>query len=66
MVGFVIGLIEPDHTGHITTVGVSRIICPAAAGEAFDGGSRKGFSAAQRADCAAGSKVAQCCGPETL
>jgi ribosomal-protein-alanine acetyltransferase len=23
MVGFVIGLIEPDHTGHITTVGVS-------------------------------------------
>ena len=23
MVGFVIGLIEPDHTGHITTVGVA-------------------------------------------
>jgi len=23
MAGFVIGLIEPDHTGHITTVGVS-------------------------------------------
>lgn len=23
MVGFVIGLVEPDHTGHITTVGVS-------------------------------------------
>jgi ribosomal-protein-alanine N-acetyltransferase len=23
MVGFVIGLIEPDHTGHVTTVGVS-------------------------------------------
>src|SRR4030095_10365587 len=23
MVGFVIGLIEPDHTGHITTIGVS-------------------------------------------
>jgi ribosomal-protein-alanine N-acetyltransferase len=23
MVGFVIGLIEPDHTGHVTTVGVA-------------------------------------------
>ena len=23
MVGFVIGLIEPDHTGHITTIGVA-------------------------------------------
>lgn len=23
MVGFVIGLVEPDHTGHVTTVGVS-------------------------------------------
>jgi [ribosomal protein S18]-alanine N-acetyltransferase len=23
MVGFVIGLVEPDHTGHITTVGVA-------------------------------------------
>jgi len=23
MVGFVVGLIEPDHTGHITTVGVA-------------------------------------------
>ncbi len=23
MVGFVIGLIEPDHTGHITTVGIA-------------------------------------------
>ena len=23
MVGFVIGLLEPDHTGHITTVGVA-------------------------------------------
>jgi ribosomal-protein-alanine acetyltransferase len=23
MVGFVVGLVEPDHTGHITTVGVS-------------------------------------------
>jgi len=23
MVGFVIGLIEPDHTGHVTTIGVS-------------------------------------------
>ena len=23
MAGFVIGLVEPDHTGHITTVGVS-------------------------------------------
>ncbi len=23
MVGFVIGLLEPDHTGHVTTVGVS-------------------------------------------
>jgi ribosomal protein S18 acetylase RimI-like enzyme len=23
MVGFVIGLVEPDYTGHITTVGVS-------------------------------------------
>ena len=23
MVGFIIGLVEPDHTGHVTTVGVS-------------------------------------------
>src|SRR6188474_3723458 len=23
MVGFVIGLVEPDHTGHVTTVGVA-------------------------------------------
>ncbi|HMF57890.1 MAG TPA: N-acetyltransferase [Pyrinomonadaceae bacterium] len=23
MVGFIVGLVEPDHTGHITTVGVS-------------------------------------------
>jgi ribosomal protein S18 acetylase RimI-like enzyme len=23
MAGFVIGLIEPDHTGHVTTVGVA-------------------------------------------
>ena len=23
MVGFIIGLVEPDHTGHITTVGVA-------------------------------------------
>ena len=24
MVGFVIGLVEPDHTGHVTTVGVAQ------------------------------------------
>jgi ribosomal-protein-alanine N-acetyltransferase len=23
MVGFVVGLVEPDHTGHITTIGVA-------------------------------------------
>ena len=23
MVGFIIGLVEPDHTGHVTTVGVA-------------------------------------------
>ena len=23
MVGFIIGLVEPDHTGHITTVGIA-------------------------------------------
>ena len=26
MVGFVVGLVEPDHTGHITTVGWRPII----------------------------------------
>jgi hypothetical protein len=24
MVGFIVGLVEPDHTGHITTVGVAQ------------------------------------------
>jgi ribosomal-protein-alanine N-acetyltransferase len=23
MVGFIVGLVEPDHTGHVTTLGVS-------------------------------------------
>jgi ribosomal-protein-alanine N-acetyltransferase len=47
MVGFVIGLVEPDHTGHVTTVGVSpehrrRSLAKRLMGQVEDGFRRRG------------------------
>ncbi len=41
MVGFVIGLVEPDHTGHVTTVGVAPEHRRRHSGKAIDGGRLK-------------------------